>query len=113
MWQQLYGDTVVIPWETYRIKPMHAALERFLTDLGTGALTHDDCKITEQHIANARMFARSGQTYIILKPSETQKIDAAVTSVLAHEAACDARAAGWSEVFKAAKGISTAAYGFN
>lgn len=113
LWQAEYGDEVVIPWETYRVKPMHAALERFVTDLGTRALTHDDCKITEQHIANARMFARSGQTYIILKPSQTQKIDAAVTSVICHEAACDARADGWSDVFRTPKGISNAVYGFN
>ena len=113
LWQQLYGENIVIPWETYRIKPMHAALERFVMDLQTKALTHDDCKITANHIANARMFARSGQSYIILKPSQTQKIDAAVTSVIAHEAACDARADGWSEAFRVPSGISTAVYGFN
>jgi phage terminase large subunit-like protein len=92
---------------------MHAALERFVMDLQTKALTHDDCKITANHIGNARMFARSGQTYIILKPSQTQKIDAAVTSVIAHEAACDARADGWSEAFRQPKGVSNAVYGFN
>ncbi len=35
------------------------------------------------------------ERYGLAKPQQNRKIDAAVTSVLAHEAACDARAAGW------------------
>lgn len=112
-WAEKYGDKVVIPWETYRPKPMHAALERFLVDLHSGALTHDACPITALHMTNARMFQRSGQTYLIFKPSPTQKIDVAVTSVITHEAAADARAAGWSAVYQAPAGTSTAVYGFN
>ncbi|WP_309080287.1 terminase [Zhihengliuella sp.] len=112
-WALKYGEERVIQWETYRLKPMHAALERFIVDLNSGSLTHDDCAVTALHVSNAKMFARTGQKYIVLKPSEHQKIDAAVTSVLAHEAACDARAAGWSTAYQAPKGISTAAYGFN
>lgn len=87
--------------------------ERFIVDLGSGALTHDGCPVTEAHIANARMFARTNQRYILLKPSQTQKIDAAVTSVITHEAAADARAAGWTDQYVPGKGISTAAYGFS
>lgn len=112
-WTTKYGDQRVIQWETYRQTPMHAALERFIVDLESGVLLHDDCAVTALHISNARMFARTGQRYIILKPSEHQKIDAAVTSVLVHEAACDARAAGWSAGWKPAKGVSQQAYGFS
>jgi hypothetical protein len=36
-----------------------------------------------------------GRTYTLGKPAHHQKIDAAVTTVLAHEAAADERAAGW------------------
>lgn len=112
-WSSKYGDDRVIQWETYRQAPMHSALERFIVDLESGALLHDGCPITALHISNARMFARTNQRYIILKPSAHQKIDAAVTSVLAHEAACDARAAGWSTGWKPQDGISRQAYGFN
>jgi len=92
------GDDVVVVWPTNRISQMHASLERFVTDLTTGRLTHDGCEITARHISNARKLLRPGEKYIIGKPQGAyhQKIDAAVTSVLAHEAACDARAAGWT-----------------
>jgi phage terminase large subunit-like protein len=65
--------------------------------LTTGALTHDDCPSSALHVGNARKAAKPGDRYILTKPAGAyhQKIDAAVTSVLAHEAASDARAAGW------------------
>lgn len=46
---------------------------------------------------NARKFAKSGERYALGKPKQDRKIDAAVTTVLAHEAACDARTAGWGK----------------
>ena len=76
---------------------MHDALDLFVTDLSTGTLRHDGCPITTVHVANARKLARPGDRYIIGKPSQTQKIDAAVTSVLAHKAAVDARSTGWGD----------------
>jgi len=94
-WALKYGTEVVVEWATYRIVQMHAALERFVTDLTTKAITHDGCAITEAHVANARKLARPGERYILGKPNQHQKIDAAMASVLAHEAAADARAAGW------------------
>jgi phage terminase large subunit-like protein len=96
-WALEHGEKVVVEWATYRASQMHAALQRFVTDLTTGALTHDDCPTSTLHIANARKAARPGDRYILTKPAGAyhQKIDAAVTSVLAHEAAADARAAGW------------------
>lgn len=98
-WASLYGDEVVLEWDTgrgsSRIRQMHAALERFVTDLTTGALTHDGCQTTGVHVANARKLAKPGDRYILGKRSQQQKIDAAMASVLAHEAAADARVAGW------------------
>lgn len=94
-WARQYGEDVFIPWETYRPRPMHEALERFVTDLRTRALTHDGCQITTQHVANARKVANGKERYGLAKPAQHQKIDAAVTSALVHEAACDARSAGW------------------
>jgi hypothetical protein len=97
-WSLEHGEKVVVQWATYRSTQMHAACQRFVTDLTTGSLTHDDCPITALHIANARKAARTGDRYVLTKPAGEyhRKIDAAVTSVLAHEAACDARAAGWT-----------------
>lgn len=98
-WALEEGDEVVTEWDTgrgsARIKQMHAALERFVTDLTTEALTHDDCQMTALHVANARKLAKPGDRYILGKPAQHQKIDLAMASVLAHEAAADARAAGW------------------
>ena len=113
-WAMKHGPTVVLPWETNRVKQMHHALERFRTDLENGALTHDDCPITADHMANARKVARPGERYILSKPAgaEHQKIDSAVTSVICHEAAADARAEGWG-VRDAVQRTSTAMYGFN
>lgn len=95
-WALEYGEKRVIPWETYRNKPMHGALERFVTDLRTGALKHDGCPISTLHVAATVKVARRGmETYGVAKASRLQKIDAAVTSVLAHEAKSDAAADGW------------------
>ncbi|CAN5497189.1 hypothetical protein BH24ACT5_BH24ACT5_21290 [soil metagenome] len=94
-WALTYGADHVIEWDTGRISVMHLALERFVTDLATGVLTHDGCPITAQHVANARKVAKPGDRYILAKPNQHQKIDAAMATVLAHEAASDARAAGW------------------
>lgn len=97
VWAQRFGEERVLPWETYRTKAMHAALDRFVVDLAAGSLTHDGCPITERHIASAVKVGRGRDQYGLAKASRLQKIDAAVTSVLAHEAAADARAAGWSQ----------------
>ncbi|GAA2008035.1 terminase [Nocardioides kribbensis] len=97
-WQVKYGDKIVLPWETYRTTAMHAALERFVIDLKTGLLTHDGCPDTATHIAAAVKVGRGGRDqYGIAKASRLQKIDAGVTSVVTHEAACDARTAGWGQ----------------
>jgi hypothetical protein len=97
-WALEHGDEVVIEWATYRVVQMHAALERFVTDLTTGALTHDGCPITATHLANCRKVAKPGERYILSKPAGAyhQKIDAGVASVICHEAAADARAKGWA-----------------
>lgn len=99
-WSLEFGDEHVFEWDTgrgsTRIPAVHAMLERFVTDLTSGLLTHDGCPITAIHVGNARKMAKPGDRYILGKPSEDQKIDAAMASAICHEAAADARAAGWS-----------------
>lgn len=97
-WSLRHGEERVLPWETYRSKQMHEALERFVIDLKTGELTHDGCPITARHVASAVKTGRRGrEIYGLAKASRVQKIDAAVTSALAHEARSDAIAAGWGK----------------
>jgi len=78
---------------------MHAALERFKTDVLTpdSTFAHDGDELVGFHIRNAVEMPRPNQTYLIFKPhgSTTQKIDLAMSSVLAHEAASDVVAAGY------------------
>lgn len=96
-WALRYGDKVFLEWATYRIKQMHEALLRSVTDLSTGRATHDECPITELHVANARKIAKPGERYILGKPqgASHQKIDMAMADTLAHEAGEDALLDGW------------------
>lgn len=94
-WAIQHGEEVVISWETYRPRPMHQALERYVTDLQNGTVKHDGCPIASRHIANAVKATRKNDTYVLAKASKEQKIDAAMARVLAHEARADALTAGW------------------
>jgi hypothetical protein len=94
-WSLAYGEDVFVEWATYRTTQTHAALQRMVTDLSTGRLSHDGCKFTRTHVDNARKAPRPGERYILIKPSQPEKIDLAMCSALAHEAAADQRAAGW------------------
>ncbi|MGW4986324.1 hypothetical protein ACWEQ3_01555 [Streptomyces mirabilis] len=95
-WSERYGDRVVIRWYTRRVVQMHAAAERLKTDVTKAdtPFTHDGDPITSGHMRNARSAARPQGRYVLTKGAADQKIDAAVTSILAHEAANDAIAAG-------------------
>ncbi len=58
------------------------------------------------------MRGRSGQTYILGKPSQHQKIDDVMAGVLAHEAVADAIAGG--DLGKRKRpAVSTTFYAFN
>jgi hypothetical protein len=95
-WAEKFGDKRVLRWETYQPKRMHAAAERLLTDVNKAdsGFTHDGCPVTAQHVRNARKAARNPvPRYVLTKPGDGRKIDLAVCSILAHEAAGDATAA--------------------
>jgi phage terminase large subunit-like protein len=111
-WSLKYGENHVFEWATNRIKAMFAEIKRFEIDLATGRITHDGCPIAGLHFANARKAAKAGQQYVLIKPTNHQKIDAAMARILAHTAASDAREAGWSKS-PDISGISHAVYGFN
>lgn len=104
-WAAKYGEKRVVRWYTNRVVQMHAACERLRTDVAKVGSTfhHDGCEQTSIHVRNARMAARPGGRYILRKPGPSQKIDAAVTSVIAHEAAGDAVKAGLARPKKSSK----------
>jgi hypothetical protein len=93
-WAARYGDKVVVRWATFRIRQMSDALERFRTDVYAGNIAHDGCDITSLHIRNAHSDPRPGGLLIRKdKAVSKNKIDAVMSSALAHEAALDATAA--------------------
>jgi hypothetical protein len=102
-WAEKYGDKVIIRWYTQRPKPMHAAAERLLTDIGKADSTfsHDGCETTEQHIGAAQVQDRNGP----LRPRQARRRPQdrhGHPSILAHEAAGDVTAADlWPEEFEA------------
>lgn len=101
-WASKYGEKVFVKWPTNRIGQMWASLERFKTDIGDAesAFTHDGDERVEAHIRNAVIRSRAMNSltkerqYIIGKPEDHQKIDYAMSSVLAHDAVMDAIASG-------------------
>lgn len=95
-WALEYGAETVIEWPTNNVTKMHAELVRFEEDLIEGLISHDGCPIAAQHASNARKSGRPGQRFIIEKPHEHQKIDVLMARVLAHTAARDSIAAGWT-----------------
>jgi hypothetical protein len=90
-----YGDKRVLRWETYRLVQMHAAAQRLHTDVvkADSPFTHDGCKHTTTAVRNARKLPRANQKYVLGKPSQAQKIDMAVASIICDEAAGDVTAA--------------------
>lgn len=94
-WAGEWGEEVFVQFPTTSGTRMFSAIRRFEADLP--GLTQDGCPITAAHMRNARKIGGRGRMYTLGKPSNHQKIDSAVTSVLAHEAAADERAAGWPE----------------
>ncbi|MFJ2174341.1 hypothetical protein ACIOHE_15685 [Streptomyces sp. NPDC087851] len=104
-WADKYGEQRVVRWYTSRTVQMHAACERLLTDVTKrdSGFFHDGCPMAGAHVANARKAARPGGRYVLRKASPGQKIDVAVISVLAHEAAGDAIKAGLAKPKKKSK----------
>ena len=100
-----YGESIFVKWYTNRVVAMHASLDRFKTDISNtdSEFTHDEDDEVADHMRNAVMRTREMdpltrvRRYILGKPlgQYHQKIDYAMSSVLAHEAAMDVIASGW------------------
>jgi hypothetical protein len=101
-WQGRYGDTKVIEWWTNRRRQMAAALESYDTAIREKSFSHDGNATLTRHVGNAHRHDlpqrddENRPLWLIRKerPDSPLKIDAAMASVLAHEARTDAIAAG-------------------
>lgn len=97
-----HGQKVFVKWPTNQIARMWPALERFRTDLydPDSGFQHDGDPAMAEHAMNAVIRSRGidqateKKKYILGKPAEHQKFDFMMSGVLAHEATCDAIAAG-------------------
>lgn len=94
-WALAYSDQVVIQWPTNKIERMFQALTRYKNDLKDKLTSHDGNADFVSCSLAARMIAKAGDKFVLGKPAEHQKIDVLMADILAHEAACDARATGW------------------
>lgn len=96
-WAAKYGPKVFIPWSCSRLTPMHASLEQMRSVIrnADAQFRHDGDTDTKNHVTNAVMIAKTMKRYVLGKPhgADHQKIDMAMSSVLAHEATMDAIAA--------------------
>jgi hypothetical protein len=104
-WAAKHGEKRVVRWYTSRVVQMHAACERLLTDVAKkdSPFRHDGCETTSIHVRNARKAARPAKRYVLRKATHEQKIDLGICSILAHEAAMDATAAGQARPKKKSK----------
>ena len=94
-WAARFGDSLVIPWPTNRMRQMSAAVERFRTDALAGKLGHDGSSLLRRHVLSAHMRkVRTGFWIEKASSNSPDKIDAAVAAVLAYEARNDVIADG-------------------
>ena len=85
---------------TYRFRPMCFALRAYRSAMSSGDLSHDGDSVMARHIGNATKRATNvvdddgKPMWVIEKPEERRKIDAAMAGCLSWEARGDAIAAG-------------------
>ena len=96
VWATEHGEDRVIQWPTNSITRMFPALIRYREDLAESLTTHQPDETFKASALAARKVAKPGDKFILGKPAEHLKIDVLMADVLAHEAAADSRAAGWT-----------------
>lgn len=102
MWRAKHGDKTVLPWETYRNRPMGFALRSYAQAMADGTLSHDGDARFAAHIGHCvRRILRERddkgeRLWTVRKERDHSplKIDAAVAGCLSWEARNDSIAAG-------------------
>ncbi|TXS35366.1 terminase TerL endonuclease subunit [Streptomyces sp. t39] len=87
-WAEEFGAEIFLIFETRVATRMCPALDRMLTAVRSGELTHDGNPTMAEHVGNAQPIRRPSGI-AITKPSQDRKIDSAVTTALALEARAD------------------------
>ena len=91
-----FGDGLMLEFPTASGQRMEKAIKQILEDTREGLYRHDGHPVVTAHVHGAVLGKNPRSSYMTLaKEKDSVKIDAAVTSVLAHEAAADTRAEGW------------------
>lgn len=94
-WQRLYGESVVVPFDTNSARIMGPAFDRWRTAVATGTHTHDGDPVVSDHVkamhtAHPRGAARDEDGRLPLVPvkgDDKRKIDGGLADILAHAAA--------------------------
>lgn len=102
-WASRHGEDVVVQWPTNAIQRMFDALTRFREDSEALLTTHSVDEEARLHALRARKVAKPGDRYMLGKPAEHMKIDILMADVLAHEAASDMHASGWTTQEKSSR----------
>jgi hypothetical protein len=94
-WAEAFGEERVIELYTNQARRFAPAVDRWLTAIREGTLTHDGDPFTAENVKSAHLQkvrltdsdddART--MYVMIRGEENRRIDAAVADVLAHEAA--------------------------
>lgn len=94
-WQATWGEQIVQPLDTNQPRRQAPAVDRLLTAIRTGSLSHDGDPDLADHVKAAHLRKvhltspdDDGRTrYVIVKGDDGRKIDGAMALLLAHEAA--------------------------
>lgn len=94
-WARLYGEEVVLAFDTNQTRRFAPAVDRWLVAIAEGRHTHDGDAVTTAHVTAAHLRKvrttddeADGRTrYVLVKGDDRRRIDAAVADVLAFEAA--------------------------
>lgn len=94
-WQRLYGDEIVIPFDTNSARAMAPAFDRWKVGVATGAHTHDGDPVVSDHVramheAHPRNGARDDDGRLPMVPvkgDDRRKIDGGLADILAYTAA--------------------------
>lgn len=87
-WAEMYGEDVVLAFNTYVRKRMAAACSSFYQAATTDGLTHDGNPALARHVDNAVLKETAQGAYITKEDkSSPRKIDAAIAAVIAYNRA--------------------------
>lgn len=109
-WQRLYGEDVVVPFDTNSARQMAPAFDAWATAVREGTHAHDGDPTVSDHVrAMHRAAARNGQRgddgrvlHVPTKGDDRAKIDGGLADILARHAAMSmpvAQPAQWPEFF--------------